>query len=130
MANPLLAELEAVVSQLIQRRWVARAALVSDAGDVLAMYSSRAAIPSDHDADADVGEGGRGAAPSIDMANGVARLVVERLDDQSWIYVDLGVMRLVARLIRTTFAGSATTWLARELGRIGFTVERETLAQD
>lgn len=125
MSVPLLAELDALAAQLVQRRWVARAALVNDAGEVSAMHSARASSEREN-----VHDVTREPLTPVDPVSGVARMVVERLEDQTWIYVDLGTLRLLARLARASHASAATAWLARELGRMGFTVERETLAQD
>jgi hypothetical protein len=123
MSIPLLTDLEALAAQLVQRRWVVRAGLVDDSGRVTTVCTSHSA-PETEAAGADARE------PLPRDAEATARLVVERVEDQTWIYVDVRGMRLLARLSRASYAGAATAWLVRELGRIGFTVERETLAQD
>ena len=60
----------------------------------------------------------------------VARIAVQPVDEQLWIYADIGLFKLMALLAREQHAGAATTWLASELQRLGVTVERENIAQD
>jgi hypothetical protein len=116
-------ELETVAQELVHRRWAVRAALVGEAG-VLALCAAGPLVDRE------------GGAPSVrnrdaaDSGERVAHMVVESLDEQCWIYVDLGAVRLVARLARASLAAAATAWLIGELRRLGVTVERETLAQD
>jgi hypothetical protein len=120
-----LPEIESLATELVQRRWAARAAVVTDGAGVVSLCIARAPAH---------GHARNGDDPRAGNAEGsgdrVARMVVESLDEQSWIYVDLGTARLVARLTRATTAAAATSWLIGELARLGVTVEREPLAQD
>jgi hypothetical protein len=118
----LLGELETLAVELVQRRWAARAGLVSDEGVVLSLCSAR--TPGER------GSFALGAPETPESNDIVARMLVEALDEHIWIYVDFGSLRLVARLARAGYAGAATAWLAGDLRRLGVTVERETLARD
>jgi hypothetical protein len=126
MSRALVVRIEALASELVQRRWAARAALVSDDGEVLVLCTSRSATS----------ERGRGdvgddeASVPLDAGDFVAQIAVETVDEQTWIYVDLGTMRLIARLVRAAHGAPASAWLASALRRLGVTVEPESLAQE
>jgi hypothetical protein len=119
VSRALLTDLEALALALIHRRWVARAALVSDTGEVLAICSGGDRVDTERATD---------RAGGIAPGAVIARIAVETLEEQSWIYVDLGGLRLLAALVRPAQAPTATAWIATELRRLGVTVEREPLA--
>lgn len=121
MNSALVSDLEELATELVHRRWVTRSALISEAGEVLALCSA----PLVHR----VREASSGrSASEVPPGTVVARIAIEVLDEQSWIYVDLGTLRLLAPLLRPAHASTATAWLAAELRRLGVTVEREPVA--
>jgi hypothetical protein len=124
MNGALNTEIEWVMTQMVHRGWATRSAVVSSSGQVLALCSAESirSINSDEELPPE-------HSPSPDRTL-VARLAVELLDGERWLYVDLGSVRMMARLSRETRADAVVSWLAAELRRIGITVERESMAQD
>jgi hypothetical protein len=124
MNGALNSEIEWVVTQMVRRRWATRSAMVSSSGQVLAICTPDSPLSSDFEPDLPTER-----QPTAERAL-VARLAVELLDGERWLYVDFGAVRMMARLSRETRADAVVSWLATELRRIGITVERESMAQD
>lgn len=119
MGVPLLTELESLAVEMRRRGWIARAAVVSESGDVLSLCPASFGPASERGSD-------RGN-PTQDT---VAHLAVATVDASDWLYADLGAVRWMARIEPTHEAAAAAAWLTQELQKLGVTVELDAAAHD
>ncbi len=117
MAAPIVAELEALATEMRRRGWIARAGVLNDTGDVLSLCGVLA--------------NGELASPAPpDFTGTIAHLAVANVDGRSWLYVDLGSTRWMARLEPAHDVTGIATWLTARLQKLGVTVERDAVAQE
>ena len=132
MQRAIATELEALASALLERKWAARVGLVTEGGEVLALAGEaragagaeawRRAAPLQPENAVEEGDDG-GDEP---LPEGLtALIVVESVDDQRWIYADVGSVRLLARLTEPAHESEATEWLTQALRHRGISVEHE-----
>jgi hypothetical protein len=122
MPAPPVAELESLATELLDRGWATRAALVRE-GEVIAIC--RANAPG---ATRAVGTRAPGSEPH--RAEHIAQLTLETLEDGRWICVDLDALRLLARLHDKADGSMVRRWMTGALRQLGVLVDAEQSAQD
>lgn len=132
MQRAVAVELEQLAHTLLLRKWAARAGLVTEGGEVLALrglaHESREALreateasePSSRAVDEGEDPGDEALPEGL-----VAHIVVESVDEHRWIYADVGSVRLLVRLSATAHESEATEWLTQALKHRGISVEHE-----
>lgn len=124
MQRAIANELETLGAALLERKWAARVGLVTEGGEVVAIAGEKART---RGAPASISEGPDDEPEAHEpLPDGLTALVVvASVDEQRWIYADVGSVRLLARLAEPAHEPEATAWLTQALERRGISVEHE-----
>lgn len=129
MQRTIATELEALAQTLLARAYIARAGLVTDAGEVLWLQRATSDAAPSEAAEAPRATSDEGGA-SDDEREPLpedlhAVVLVEAVDDERWLYADVGGVRLLGRLRDAGCEAEAAALVCDALRGLGVAVEEE-----